>query len=241
MPDAARSRLLSPAMLAGFGETLVVAPHPDDESLGCGGALASLAWLGLTPRVLVMSDGRGSHPRSRCYPAPRLRALRERETRKALAILGVPPVRVWFRRLPDCGVPRRGEAGFGAEVVRLRRCLRHWRPTTLLLPWRRDHHRDHAASWQLVDAALSILQPRPRCLEYLIWSRERADLPRPGEARHWRLPIRRMVPRKRAAVGAHRSQLGELIPDDPGGFRLTAADLARLVQPEERYLEVPRG
>src|SRR5687768_8056870 len=66
-----------------FGPTLVVAPHPDDESLGCGGALALLGRAGLPVWLLFVSDGAGSHPGSRRYPAPALRVLRESEARAA--------------------------------------------------------------------------------------------------------------------------------------------------------------
>ncbi|MHC5832664.1 MAG: PIG-L deacetylase family protein, partial [Nostoc sp.] len=41
---------------------LIVAPHPDDETLGCGGAIALLRSLNCHVQVLVISDGTLSHP-----------------------------------------------------------------------------------------------------------------------------------------------------------------------------------
>ena len=66
-----------------WGKTLVVAPHPDDESLGCGGAIALLSGFGCPVHVLFISDGTGSHPNSRKFPPPALRALRESEAQNA--------------------------------------------------------------------------------------------------------------------------------------------------------------
>ena len=80
---------------------LVVAPRPDDETLGCGGAIALLRSRRCQVSVLVISDGTMSHPRSRKYPPSVLQQLRQKETLDALKILGVDPTTVTFLRLPD--------------------------------------------------------------------------------------------------------------------------------------------
>src|ERR1700730_3905373 len=67
----------------GTGGIVVVAPHPDDETLGCGGLIALESRLGRNIQVVVISDGVGSHPNSRRYPPDKLRDLREGETRAA--------------------------------------------------------------------------------------------------------------------------------------------------------------
>ena len=41
---------------------MVLAPHADDESLGCGGLISELAAQGRPPVVVVVTDGTGSHP-----------------------------------------------------------------------------------------------------------------------------------------------------------------------------------
>ena len=62
---------------------VVVAPHPDDESLACGGLIADACRQGLRGTVVIVSDGVGSHPNSRAYPPDRLKSLREGEARRA--------------------------------------------------------------------------------------------------------------------------------------------------------------
>ena len=47
-----------------------------------------------------------------------------------------------------------------------------------------------------------------------------------------------MLARKRSAVAAHRSQTTALIDDDPGGFRLSEADLARHLGGYEVFMQV---
>ena len=51
---------------------IVVAPHPDDESLACGGLIADACRQGLRGKVVIVSDGAGSHPNSKAYPPDRL-------------------------------------------------------------------------------------------------------------------------------------------------------------------------
>jgi LmbE family N-acetylglucosaminyl deacetylase len=61
---------------------IIVAPHPDDESLACGGLIAHACARGLRAKVVIVTDGAGSHPNSKAYPPDRLSALREDEAKQ---------------------------------------------------------------------------------------------------------------------------------------------------------------
>ncbi len=234
--------LLPTTTVLDFGPTLVVAPHQDDESLGCGGAIALLRRAGIPVTILFISDGTGSHPNSRAYPPQRLRDTREAEALAALALLGVRQEAVTFLRLPDTAVPFPGQSGFTAAAASVGAALDMAAPQTILLPWRRDPHGDHRAAWALVHAALAGQTMCPRLLEYPIWVWElgaASDLPRPGEVVGWRLTIDAVASQKGAAIAAHRSQTTALIDDDPAGFRLLPRMLAHFAAPWEIYLESP--
>src|SRR6202046_4711671 len=88
---------------------IVIAPHPDDESLACGGLISDACEHGLRGKVVIISDGAGSHPNSKAYPPDRLTSLREVEAKRAGAALGLKPEDILFLGLPDRFVPHKGE------------------------------------------------------------------------------------------------------------------------------------
>jgi len=117
--------------------------------------------------------------------------------------------------------------------------LQQFAPDLMILPWRRDPHCDHRASWLLAQHALEQVSLRPEILEYAIWLDEfgePGDRPESDEVELVRVHIDDVLATKRAAVAAHLSQTTDLIADDPDGFRLTPQSIARLTQSAEVYL-----
>lgn len=213
------------------GPVWVVAPHPDDEALGCGALLAALTDAGREVWALLLTDGGASHPASLAYPRPRLSAERLREWRSGLSVLGVPPARTTALGLPDGAL-----AGSVTPAARsqVRQALARATPGTVLLPWERDPHPDHRAAWRLLHGTLP---PGALALEYAVWLPERgaeADWPRPDEAGELTFEVGRWRDAKARAIAAHRTQLG-LIPDDPGGFTLAPEMVERALAGPERY------
>lgn len=218
-----------PRTVLGPGGALVLAPHPDDESIGCGGLIAAAAAVGLPVRVVVVSDGTGSHPG---VPPARLQAVREAETLAAVAALGLGPEAVHFLRLKDQGVPAEGPA-FAAAVETVL-ALAAPPPGALLCTWRHDPHRDHTASFAIAEAVVRRL-PGTRLLAYPVWGWAFAHplpgfpLPQPpelpGPPRGWRFGTGRVLEAKRRAIAAHRSQHSDRL-GDPGAFQLQPEFLA---------------
>ncbi len=226
-------------LLLRFRRVAVVAPHPDDETLGCGGAIALFRQNQVSVRVVVVSDGAQSHPNSQQFPPRKLRALREEEALAALKILEVPESHITFLRWPDTAVPQPGQPQFLKAVEDFDRILKPYRPDLLLSPWQFDQHCDHQATWHIVQHCSSAWSPPPTQLAYSIWGDRAAGLRclPPGE-QGWRLDIASVMRLKLDAAMAYRSQTTDLIQDDPNGFRLTAEMLNNLIQPYETYLEV---
>ena len=93
-----------PLRLARVRRALIVAPHPDDETIGCGGLVRALVRQGARVDILVVTDGKASHRNSITYPPRRLIDARARETRAACAVLGIPAHRLTMLGLPDGGL-----------------------------------------------------------------------------------------------------------------------------------------
>lgn len=222
--------------ILGGRRPLVLAPHADDESLGCGGLLAQAAAGGMRPGVLVLTDGTGSHPGSQQYPAARLRAVREAEAQAAAGLLGVE--RVAFLGLQDTAPPVAG-AAFDDAVTAILAQARLWGCEVLLAPWRHDPHCDHeAAHLMAVEAAF---RGGLGHLAYPVWGWALAAehmLAGPAVA-GWRLDVSAQRDVKQRAIGAHRSQYAGLVDDDPGGFQLQAGFLDFFAGEFEVFLRAP--
>lgn len=145
--------------LIGYG-ALIVAPHPDDELLGCGGLVAA-ARRPDAIEVLVLTDGALSPPAAAGDPG--LPALRRDETLRALDALGVSGHYVSFADLPD--------GGLSNQAARLDRALyeaaTRTSATDVFVPFRFDRHPDH----QAVHAAGARLARRAgvRMWEYFVY------------------------------------------------------------------------
>ncbi|MBB2155780.1 PIG-L family deacetylase [Gluconacetobacter diazotrophicus] len=201
------------------GRALILAPHPDDESLGCGGLIAACCAAGRPPAVVIITDGAASHPASRAWPAPRLKRLREAEATEAARRLGLDAEWLTFLGLPDAAAPHDGPA-FDAAPDRLADIARQQGCTTILAPWRHDPHCDHEATWKMGVALYRRLGIA--LLAYPVWGWTIAPDTELDctEATGMRLDISAYRDAKRQAILAHRSQYGGLITDDPQGFQL---------------------
>ncbi len=221
--------------ICGASPVLVLAPHADDESLGCGGLIAQAIAASIELHVAVLTDGAMSHPGSSMYPAARLTALREQEAAEAVAILGVPPERLCFLRYPDAAAPRSGMR-LRAAGARLAALARERGIATIISTWPHDPHCDHLAAHRMARLAARLAGLRQ--LSYAVWG---WTLPptrwlRRAPIRGWRLDISNELPVKRRAIAAHRSQMTGMITDDPAGFHLPSGLLALCDRPFEVFL-----
>jgi LmbE family N-acetylglucosaminyl deacetylase len=80
----------------GQGPALVLAPHPDDEVLGCAGAILRHAGMGDPIRVIILTDGGGWQVDEAGREA--YAARRRQESREAAAILGYGEPQFWEYR-----------------------------------------------------------------------------------------------------------------------------------------------
>jgi LmbE family N-acetylglucosaminyl deacetylase len=225
LPDAEIDTIL------GGERPLILAPHADDESLGCGGLIAACCQRGRPPFVVILTDGAASHPGSLQYPPERLRQLRTEEARKAVARLGLASDNLAFFDYPDTALPTsRLISERVAMLARDQNCK------TILAPWLHDPHCDHEAAAIIAREAAAAAQCR--LLSYPVWGwllPPDQEVP-VDEVTGWKLPIAAHLGAKHSAVAAHASQYSNLIEDSPNGFRLPPELLAVFERPFEVFL-----
>ena len=223
--------------VTGGRPVLILAPHADDESLGCGGLIAASVAEGVLPLVLILTDGSQSHPNSRSFHPARLVATREQEARDAAAALGLPAHRLQFLRLPDAAAPTSGPA-FDHAVQAIQEAAARIGADTILTPWEHDPHCDHEAAHLMAEAASQTV-PAKRWA-YPVWGWTLPDdhlLHGPAPA-GVRLDTTEFMPRKRQAIMSHATQYSDLIQDDPDGFRLPSSLLAVFDRPYETFIRL---
>lgn len=154
----------------GAERVLVLAPHMDDETIGCGGAIALHVAAGASVRVAFLTDGRrgsrdlggldGDARRSR---ERELVATRKQEARRALETLGVEDV-VFF----DAEDGRLAEDASVAPS--LRQALAEYGPEIVYLPCFLEQHPDHAAVSSALLSATRGSELSFQCFAYEVWS-----------------------------------------------------------------------
>jgi LmbE family N-acetylglucosaminyl deacetylase len=151
------------------GTIVVVAPHMDDELIGCGALLAT-GDVGSRTHVIYASDG--SRSPTSPWPwnrtdRPALAKARRKEAAAGLEELGLPPEHSHFLDLPDGGLRSRR-----AELEsRLLERLRTLEPAHVLVPFRYDFHPDHLTVSQAVQTLDQRGEIRAQVLEYFAYAR----------------------------------------------------------------------
>jgi N-acetylglucosamine malate deacetylase 1 len=214
---------------------LVVAPHQDDETLGCGGLIALKRRLGAPVTVIFVTDGASSPSRGNT-PAKEWTNLRRQEALDALAVLGVPPAHCHFLDGPDGGLGDLGAAQTAMLAAHLAALISTISPAQVAVTFRKDGHPDHEASFGLVTRAIRQSGRETELWEYPVWSLWR----KPAGSATWaegsslrKLDIRQVVEMKKRAAACFSSQIS------PGFFHraghVPGPLVRRLTGPEEIF------
>jgi LmbE family N-acetylglucosaminyl deacetylase len=175
--------------------TLVIAPHPDDETLGAGGLIAFQRSRGVEVRVVAVTDGEKAYGET-----PGLAEQREEEQAKALERLSVAREQITRLRLPDGNV-----AGFEAELERrLSPMISH--ETLVVTTWRGDRHPDHEACGRVAERLAKRAGATLCSYLFWIWHWGTTDEFRPLAARRFVLDSE-LLRAKSEALLCHKTQL----------------------------------
>lgn len=221
-----------------IGASLVLSPHPDDESLGCGGMIALLSEKGVPVHVAFITDGAASHPNSLQFPPHKLAALRKQEATAACKALGVESDALYFFEQPDGKLNESLSENSTILVEKLTEIIEKWKFKSIFVPYKNDAHDDHKATWKLAQLAVQQSNNKPTRVEYPIWlwkNGKKEEIPDLSDYNFFRLNISEVQAQKESAIVAHKSQVTRLIDDDPEGFCLTPELLEPFTGTEEYY------
>jgi len=209
---------------------LVVAPHPDDETIATGLLIQQVMAVGGEVRILLLTAGdnnpwpqRWLERRVWIGAADRQRWGRRRhaEMLQALERLGVPAHALHTLGWPDMGVTDMLLHASTTAVPTLAAAIHQFRPSLIALPALDDHHPDHGSAHVLVRLVLAGQPDPPRLLAYMVH----------GHAGNTGfieiLGSAAQSANKRKALAAHRSQMA-----------LSGKRLRRLAAMPERYLDL---
>lgn len=203
------AREFPPLDLADCPALVVIAPHPDDETLGFGATASVLRSRGVPVTVVSVTDGGGSVPGLSRLERTWLERDRRSEVRLAAGILGLDEPT--YLGLPDGELSLHEDelAGVLAELLATQP-----EGTWCAATWRGDGHPDHEAVGR--SAAAAVGRTSAALLEFPVWmwhwaSPDDVDVPwhRMASVPHDRATFAR----KRRAVGAFETQFR---PYEPG-------------------------
>lgn len=179
---------------------LVLSPHPDDESIGCGGTIRKHVLDGDIVEVVFLTSGEKGGPTG--MSENELIRIRELEAGRAKEILGIHKIEFW--REPD------GNLTVTNEVLqRLVDKIKTAQPQLVFVPHAHEHHPDHRAAAELMRQTLTSLVSNPaklRVFMYEVWT--------PIQKIDHIVDISDLVDIKRKAIQAYESQCAILQFDE---------------------------
>lgn len=174
---------------------MVVAPHPDDEAIGCGGYIYKNTQAGNVVVVAYLTDGGRGIPGTE----PNVAAdIRYKEMRECEEVLGHQ--HIWF------GQPDGALAYSDGLVELLKDHMEVWKPDVVLVTHDRESHHDHRMAAKIVRGALNLLSYKPEVLTYEVWT--------PLTSPRRTFDISDVMHMKQAAIEQYASQNGRQAFDE---------------------------
>ncbi len=190
--------------------TVVVAPHPDDETLGAGGMIAAQCEVGVPVYIIAVSDGEAAYQNF-----PDLAAVRRSEQSAAASKLGVKSGNIIRLALPDSGISLHENLLSDMIAAHVNS------HTVLVAPWPSDPHPDHEACGRAARIAARISGAQIVYYFFWAWHRNSPESLRGILLGRFELSAS-LRARRDAALACHGSQ----IERQRGEPILSQADLA---------------
>lgn len=214
--DALERHRPAPFDAAAHRRVVVVAAHPDDETLGAGGVVRALHTAGAELSLVIATDGEAAYPELDAAARAELARVRRAELDTALRAQGLGDVPVTWLGLPDSGLDARAD-DLRAALIPLLAGADAW-----LAPWPGDPHPDHRAAG-LATAAAAPVTAHGWSYPIWMWAWHAADDPNIPWDRARAVPLDAAArAARRAGVACFSSQVG---PGPDGSPPVLAAGL----------------
>jgi LmbE family N-acetylglucosaminyl deacetylase len=189
-------------------KAIVFAPHPDDETLACGGTIVKKIREGYDVHIVVLTDGRHSYDLvlGLKEPCPEtMKGIRAAECSRATKTLGVNPDNLVLLDFEDSKL-----AQHTAEAKeRIVRILQEILPDEVYVPYRDDEHEDHRATYKIVTDSITDANLQLKIYEYPMWGEKAPH----SELKDLSVNISDELPRKMEAISAYQSQISTCFPE----------------------------
>ncbi|WP_459938113.1 PIG-L deacetylase family protein [Desulfonatronum parangueonense] len=145
-----------------FGKRcLVVAPHSDDEAIGCGGSILSHLSKQGDARIIIVQDGSGAEA-ALGLSRDNLIAIRERESKECSKRLGInSPLFLRYARIGDDSVDQ-----LAADLERI---VKDYKPDVIFSPFILDHNYEHENVSVALALALERIDFNLNIYSYEVW------------------------------------------------------------------------
>lgn len=217
--------------VAQAGPVLILAPHPDDETLGCGGLIARRVHEGRRVVVVVITDGRALLRRFGIDANPteaEVSAMRKDETRRAVGILGGRVEDIRFLDFQNERlVAQRDEA-----QKRITALLTELRPSEVYFPSPFEGHPEHIVTNEMARAACAATGACPATFEFIV-SLKGGVAPETLPRRIHRVDVSAHREVERRALAQFRSHLDVIYKGQPAPL---TPNYDRYLTPEEPFL-----
>lgn len=176
-----------PLALNSFERVVVFVPHPDDESLGCGGLINQLHQQSTPILIVLVSDGSGAGELDESAAYKRLQ-----EFKNSLNLLS-PNANIECWNLPDGLLNQEQDLSH-----KIKESICQFSATHVVAPWLKDMHPDHAIVGKSAYQAIQTISMVKSILFYEVWTPVQANCV---------LDISQNYPVKEAALQCHETAL----------------------------------
>lgn len=168
----------------------VVAPHPDDEIFGFGGALLKLLHGGSQAYIIYLTDGEGS---GIWHDTNEIRRQRILLSEKAIMLLGIDNSNIYRLHFSDNSLPQYGQSGFEKIVAEVKSLIDLLRPEAVFATHPIDFWPfDHVSCAEIVSEAIKHTETKPQLWYYWVWAWY--------NLRPWKLSFRKLQKLKKVDI-----------------------------------------